>query len=92
MNNFTFRRKKANKKRSRQTAGVPSSALDEALSIFGDVEDALIKFNDKQNRRYNDLGEKTLEDQFEPSILSEKYLTQKDCKIRDADVPERIQV
>lgn len=36
--------------------------------------------------------EKRLEDEFEPFILSEKYMTEKDDRVREMDVPERIQV
>lgn len=36
--------------------------------------------------------EKNLEDDFEPFILSEKYMTPQDYIIRDTDIPERIQV
>lgn len=37
-------------------------------------------------------GEKRLEDEFEPFIISEKYMTPKDDIIRETDIPERIQV
>lgn len=36
--------------------------------------------------------EKRLEDEFEPIILSEKYMTEKDERIRKIDIPERMQV
>lgn len=42
--------------------------------------------------RHGESGERSLEDQFDPSILSEKYMTGKDDQIREIDVPERMQV
>ena len=33
-----------------------------------------------------------LEDEFEPFILAEKYMTPKDEQIKETDIPERIQV
>jgi transcription elongation factor SPT6 len=35
---------------------------------------------------------KRLEDEFEPFILAEKYMTAKDEQIKENDVPERMQV
>jgi hypothetical protein len=35
---------------------------------------------------------KLLEKQFEPSLLEEKFMTEKDDIIRDTDVAERLQV
>lgn len=45
--------------------------------------------------RYDESGEwreRRLEDEFEPIILSEKYMTEKDDRIREIDIPERMQV
>ncbi|KAL0453260.1 UNVERIFIED_CONTAM: Transcription elongation factor SPT6 [Sesamum latifolium] len=42
--------------------------------------------------RFTEVGERSLEDQFDPSILSEKYMTGKDDQIREIDVPERMQI
>lgn len=36
--------------------------------------------------------ERRIEDEFEPTILSEKYMTEKDDMIRNTDFPERLQV
>jgi hypothetical protein len=36
--------------------------------------------------------QKLLEKQFEPSLLEEKFLTEKDDRLRETDVPERLQV
>lgn len=33
-----------------------------------------------------------LEEQFEPSILADRYMMEKDVKIQETDVPERMQV
>ncbi|KAJ4980659.1 hypothetical protein NE237_031496 [Protea cynaroides] len=91
------RRKKPKRKKSRQAPGVSSAALQEAHDIFGDVEDLL----DRRKRSLEKGGrfgessewkEKRLEDEFEPFILTEKYMTEKDNRIREIDVPERIQL
>lgn len=34
----------------------------------------------------------TIEDEFDPSVIADKYMTEKDDQIRELDVPERIQV
>ncbi|KAL3533413.1 hypothetical protein ACH5RR_006934 [Cinchona calisaya] len=91
------RRKKVNKKKSRQAPGVSSSALQEAHDIFGDVDEflRLRKQGLAKMGRYDESGEwreRRLEDEFEPSILSEKYMTEKDDRIREIDIPERMQV
>lgn len=88
---FLFlRRRKFKRKKSRQAPGVSSSALQEAHEIFGDVDD-LLQLR-KQSLESTDLRERKLEDEFEPVILSEKYMTEKDDVIRERDVPERKQV
>ncbi|XP_004309652.1 PREDICTED: transcription elongation factor SPT6-like [Fragaria vesca subsp. vesca] len=84
------RQKKLKKKKSRQAAGVSSSALQEAHDIFGDV-DVFIRQR-QQGLDLSEWKEKKLEDEFEPIVLSEKYMTMKDDQIREIDVPERIQV
>jgi transcription elongation factor SPT6 len=43
-------------------------------------------------REKNDNRETKLEDEFEPIVLSEKYMTEKDDGIRGLDIPERMQV
>lgn len=93
----SYRRKKVNKKKSRQAPGVSSLALQEAHEIFGDVEELLkLRKIGISNTRYNDDSgewkERRLEDEFEPSILSEKYMTEKDDIVRETDIPERMQV
>ncbi|KAI3888192.1 hypothetical protein MKW92_031893, partial [Papaver armeniacum] len=69
---------------SETSTGVSSSALQEAHDIFGDVDELLMLRKKGLKRR--------IEDEFEPFILSEKYMTEKDEVIRDLDVPERIQI
>lgn len=71
--------------------------MQEAHDIFGDV-DELLKLR-KQGlakiSRYDDSDEwkeRRLEDEFEPAILSEKYMTEKDDRIREIDIAERMQV
>jgi hypothetical protein len=89
------RKKKIKRKVSRQAAGVSSSALQEAHDIFGDVEDLLERRKMELEREAANSGEmrgKRLEDEFEPFILAEKYMTAKDEQIKENDVPERMQV
>ncbi|CAI0381300.1 unnamed protein product [Linum tenue] len=86
------RHKKVKKKKSRQASGASSSALQEAHEIFGDV-DELIKLRKQQGLdSNNEWRERRLEDEFEPSVLSEKYMTQKDEQVRLSDIPERMQI
>uniref|UniRef100_A0A6N2KU44 Spt6 acidic N-terminal domain-containing protein n=1 Tax=Salix viminalis TaxID=40686 RepID=A0A6N2KU44_SALVM len=84
------RRKKLKKKKSRQASGASSSALQEAQEIFGDV-DELIQMR-KQGLESSEWRERRLEDEFEPTVLSVKYMTEKDDQIRMIDIPERMQV
>lgn len=89
LENFLCRRKKANKKKFRQGHDYNSIALNEAHDIFGNVEDLL------QRRKQVDASEwkeRRLEDEFEPVVISDKYMTEKDDHIRELDVPERMQV
>ncbi|XP_071726700.1 transcription elongation factor SPT6 homolog isoform X2 [Rutidosis leptorrhynchoides] len=88
------RRRKVNKKKSRQAPGVSSTAMQEAHDIFGDVDELLRqrKLGLERINRYDDTGERRLEDEFEPIILSEKYMTENDDRIREIDIPERMQV
>lgn len=78
------------KKKNRQAPGISSSALQEAHDIFGDVEE-LLQLR-KQGLDSSEWRERRLEDEFEPIILAEKYMTEKDDQIRMTDVPERMQV
>lgn len=84
------RQKKLKKKKSRQAPGVSSSALQEAHEIFGDAQE-LIELR-KQGLDSSEWRERRLEDEFEPIVLSEKYMTEKDDHIRELDIPERMQV
>ncbi|KAA8517882.1 hypothetical protein F0562_015329 [Nyssa sinensis] len=91
------RRRKLNKKKARQAPGVSSSALQEAHDIFGDVDELLRlrKQGLAKIGRHDESGEwreRRLEDEFEPIILSEKYMTEKDDQIREIDIPERMQI
>lgn len=93
------RRKKVKQKKSRQAPGVSSSALQEAHDIFGDVDELLklrkLGTSKTSSRSYDDSGEwkeRGLGGHFEPSVLSEKYMTEQDDEIREADIPERMQV
>ncbi|KAG6427914.1 hypothetical protein SASPL_112161 [Salvia splendens] len=84
------RRKKP--KKSGQLPGISSSALQEAHEIFGDVEDLLRLRKIDVRGRFGETSESSLEDQFDPSVLSEKYMTEKDDQIREIDIPERMQI
>ncbi|KAL6988106.1 Transcription elongation factor spt6 [Sarracenia purpurea var. burkii] len=91
------RRRKLNKKKSRQAPGVSSSALQEAHDIFGDVDELLRlrKQGLSQMGKYDESGEwreRRLEDEFDPAVLSEKYMTENDDRIREIDIPERMQL
>lgn len=48
--------------------------------------------NDDYNHGQEDLNQRLLEKQYEPSLLEEKYLTERDNRIRKSDIPERLQV
>ncbi|MCO5570094.1 hypothetical protein L7F22_023810 [Adiantum nelumboides] len=106
-NGQPVRRDKTRRKGPRQTGGISSSALQEAQEIFGDVTELLDrrKFgltgdrgdedNEDESREGSHLGrsfKKKLEEEFEPSILEERYMTERDNRIREVDVPERLQI
>ncbi|CAM0954847.1 unnamed protein product [Alopecurus aequalis] len=94
-NGQVVKRKKVKRKPLRQAAGVSSSALQEAQDIFGDVEELLALRKQELERDAINSGElrgNRLEDEFEPFILAEKYMTPKDEQIKENDVPERIQL
>lgn len=78
----------------RHARGISSSTLQEAREIF-DIDELVKRRQQVIARAATDagsFGEKKLEDEFEPFVLSEKYMTPKDDAIRETDVPERIQV
>ncbi|XP_075639458.1 transcription elongation factor SPT6-like isoform X3 [Castanea sativa] len=75
---------------TRRAPGVSSSALQEAHEIFGDV-DELLQLR-KQGLDSTEWRERRLEDEFEPIVLSEKYMTEKDDQIKELDIPERMQI
>ncbi|EPS71600.1 hypothetical protein M569_03159, partial [Genlisea aurea] len=85
-----LRRKKP--KKTKQRAGISSSALQEAHEIFGDVEDLLRMRKLEVRDKHAETSGSALEDQFDPSVLSEKYMTGKDAEIREIDIPERMQI
>lgn len=96
--NSSFRRKVT---RKQPRPGVSSSALQEAHEIFGNVDDLLKRRKQgkqglaEMSEYYDASGrrkERRIVDEFEPTILSEKYMTEKDDMIRNTDFPERLQV
>ncbi|XP_006654589.1 transcription elongation factor SPT6 homolog isoform X2 [Oryza brachyantha] len=96
-NGQVVKRKKGKGKprRPASASGVSSSALQEAHDIFGDVDELLALRKQELERDAANSGElrgNRLEDEFEPFILAEKYMTPKDEQIRENDVPERMQL
>ncbi|XP_019447116.1 PREDICTED: transcription elongation factor SPT6 homolog isoform X2 [Lupinus angustifolius] len=89
-NGAAMRRRKLKRKKTRQAPGVSSSAVQEAQDLFGDVEELLQ--TRKKNLELHEYRETRLEDEFEPIIISEKYMTEKDDRIREVDLPERMQI
>ncbi|KAI4348564.1 hypothetical protein L6164_009273 [Bauhinia variegata] len=89
-NGAPVRRRKLKKKKIRQAAGVSSTSLLEAQELFGDVDELLQ--SRKQSLELREYKETRLEDEFEPIVLSEKYMTEKDDQIRRRDLPERMQI
>jgi transcription elongation factor SPT6 len=74
---------------------LPKSALQEAHDIFGDVEDLLERRKmelEREAANFGEMRENVLEDEFEPFILAEKYMTAKDEQIKENDARERMQV
>ncbi|XP_065620948.1 transcription elongation factor SPT6 homolog [Quercus suber] len=78
------------KEGNRMAPGVSLSVMQEAHEIFGDV-DELLQLR-KQDLYSSEWRERKLEDEFEPIVLSEKYMTEEDEQIRELDVPERMQI
>ncbi|TKY62758.1 Transcription elongation factor SPT6 [Spatholobus suberectus] len=89
-NGAPMRQRKLKKKKTRQAPGVSSSALQEAQELFGDPDELIL--NRQKNLEMSEFRESRLEDEFEPSVLSEKYMTEKDDRIRELDIPERMQI
>lgn len=89
-----IKRKKVKQKKSRQAPGVSSSALQEAHDIFGDVEELikLRKLNTSKMSSRSNAEPGEWKASYEPSVLSEKYMTEQDDEIREADIPERLQI
>ncbi|XP_023643218.1 transcription elongation factor SPT6-like [Capsella rubella] len=70
--------------------GTSSNALRYANDLFGDPEE-LLKLR-RKDLAYSQKIERKLEDEFEPMVISEKYMTERDDEIRKLDVPERMQI
>ncbi|XP_074326155.1 transcription elongation factor SPT6 homolog [Apium graveolens] len=91
----SFRRKVTNKK---PRPGVTSAALQEAHEIFGNVDDLLkhCKQGLTEMSGFDDPPERRKELRnirgFDPTILSEKYMTEKDDIIHNIDFLERLQI
>jgi transcription elongation factor SPT6 len=75
--------------RGRGRAFVPSSLIEEAEEIFDDREYYQNGDRPRTSEKRDALS--IFKAQFEPSVLDEKYITEKDRHIRELDLPERIQ-
>ncbi|KAG9156361.1 hypothetical protein Leryth_009224 [Lithospermum erythrorhizon] len=85
------------RRRRRNDSDETSGQLNEGREIFGDVDELLRqrkKSLAKMNRNEGSIQQRDrrLEHEFEPIILSEKYMTEKDDRIRENDIPERMQL
>lgn len=63
---------------------------DTLASLFDEEKEG--DDNDDYNCGQEDLNQRLLEKQYEPSLLEEKYLTERDNRIQKSDIPERLQV
>lgn len=79
--------------------GDVSSLLEErrrrdrdALAGLDDEERADDDDDDDYGRGRKPPPQKLLEKQFEPSLLEEKFLTERDDRLRETDIPERLQI
>ncbi|KAL1212232.1 Transcription elongation factor SPT6-like [Cardamine amara subsp. amara] len=79
------------RKKRKFRQGTDLNAIRYANELFGDSEE-LLKLRKKDLAYNNERNERKLEDEFEPIVLSEKYMTHKDNEIRKLDVPERMQI
>lgn len=70
-------------------SGPSSSVVHETHEVFGGVDGIL---ESRKLEASDNHGGNSLQDQFDPSVLSEKYMTGKDGRIREIDAPERMQV
>ncbi|KAJ4884138.1 global transcription factor group B1 [Raphanus sativus] len=82
--------RRGNNKKRKYGQGSDMSAIHDANEIFGDVGELLSLR--KKGLASSERMERRLEDEFEPTILSEKYMTGKDDEIRQVDIPERMQI
>ncbi|CAA7015126.1 unnamed protein product [Microthlaspi erraticum] len=82
------KRRDPKKKKYRQGSDI--HAIRDANEIFGDVGELLILR--RKGLASSERTERRLEDEFEPTVLSEKYMTGKDDEIRQLDIPERMQI
>ncbi|XP_048603156.1 transcription elongation factor SPT6 homolog isoform X3 [Brassica napus] len=83
-------RRKGDHKKKKYRQGSDISALRDASEIFGDVDELLLIR--KKGLASSERVERRLEDEFEPTVLSDKYMTGKDDEIRQLDMPERMQI
>lgn len=64
----------------------------DAQASLDDGERADDEEDDDDYGRRKPPPQKLLEKQFEPSLLEEKFLTERDDRLRETDIPERLQV
>lgn len=65
---------------------------DAAAGLDDEERDVDDEDDDDYGRGRKPPPQKLLERQFEPSLLEEKFLTERDDRLRETDVPERLQV
>lgn len=65
---------------------------DAAAGLDDEERDVDDEDDDDYGRGRKAPPQKLLEKQFEPSLLEEKFLTERDDRLRETDVPERLQV
>lgn len=66
--------------------------MDERRQRELEAQKAEMEVEDDEDGYGRSRPSRLLEKQFEPSLLEEKYMTERDDRIRDLDVAERLQV
>lgn len=85
----------ANLSRTLQFTGLDEQAEEDYRAAFGDGTeyDWALEEQERADQEEEGEGRQTeLKDVFEPGLLQEKMLTEKDQAIREKDIPERLQL
>eukprot|EP01117_Protostelium_nocturnum_P006766 TRINITY_DN242_c0_g1_i1.p1 TRINITY_DN242_c0_g1~~TRINITY_DN242_c0_g1_i1.p1 ORF type:complete len:1509 (+),score=429.08 TRINITY_DN242_c0_g1_i1:233-4759(+) len=80
--------KKKKHRRRRNRIAASSSQMREAAEVFGIGYEDLMNDEEEQSKP---TQKSKIEEQFEPAVLSERYITAEDDLIRSIDIPERLQ-